>query len=79
MARSSREIEVQLTLERLSKNVRILPPISGRFVRSRRLRPDSAKTYGNSVRWRACRKTCGFLEGADSSFIARFSAFPEND
>jgi hypothetical protein len=27
------DIEVQLTLERLSKNVRILPTISGRFAR----------------------------------------------
>jgi hypothetical protein len=33
----------------LSQIVRILPPISGRLIRPRSMRPNSAKTYGNSV------------------------------
>jgi hypothetical protein len=44
----------------LAENVRILPPISAHFVRSHRLRPDSAKTYGNLVHGTACRNTDEF-------------------
>jgi len=33
--------------QRPPKKVRILPPISERFVRAHSPRPDSAKTYGN--------------------------------
>jgi len=42
-------------LRSVPKNVRIVPPILVGFFRSRRLKPDSAKTRGNSVRITACR------------------------
>jgi hypothetical protein len=55
------------------KNVRILPPISARSVRTRSLRPDSAKTYGNPVQGTACRKTCEFPLPEAASLIGGFS------
>jgi hypothetical protein len=43
-----------------NRPARILPPISGRFIRSRSLRTDSAKTYENPARGTACRNTDEF-------------------
>src|ERR1700676_1499669 len=43
---------------RSPKNVRILPPISERLIRSRSPRPHSAKTYENPAHGTACRNTC---------------------
>jgi hypothetical protein len=60
------------------ENVRILPPISERFVRSRRLRPHSAKTYGNPVHGTACRKTDEFPVPIPAALIGRLMAFPKN-
>jgi hypothetical protein len=57
MVRSSREIEVQLTLERLSNNVGILTSAGEHFARCLRLRHDSVKTYGNPVRATTCQNT----------------------
>jgi hypothetical protein len=45
---------------RCPKIVRFLPPISGRLIRTRSLRPDSAKTYEIPARGTACRKTHEF-------------------
>jgi hypothetical protein len=42
---------------RLENRVRILPSTSRLLIRSRSLRPDSAKTYGNLVLETGCRKT----------------------
>jgi hypothetical protein len=78
MVRSSRKFEVQLTLERLSKIVRFPPPISGQLIRSRGLRPDSAKTYGNLVHGTACRKTDEFPGPAAAALIGRLMGIPKN-
>jgi hypothetical protein len=40
--------------------VRILRPISGRLISTHRLRPNSAKTYGNRVYETACRNSDEF-------------------
>jgi hypothetical protein len=56
--------------------VRFLPPISGRLIRSRRLRPDSDKTYGNPVRRTACQKADEFPVPASAALIGRFSVRP---
>jgi hypothetical protein len=61
------------------KNVRILPPISGRFIRSRSPRPDSAKTYGNPVHGTACRNTDEFPVPVAAALIGGFSTFPKKD
>jgi hypothetical protein len=50
-----------------------VPPISGRLIRSRRLMLDSVKTYGNSVRRTACRKTDEFPVHDTAALIGRFS------
>jgi len=62
----------------MAKNVRILPPISGRFDRSRVLSPNSAKTDGNSVRRTPCRKTVEFPVPAAAALIGRFLPLAEN-
>jgi len=56
-----------------SKNVRILPTISARFVRSSSLSPHSAKTYENPVRETACRKTDEFPVPARATLIGWFT------
>src|SRR5579863_5040572 len=48
------------TRNQLSKIVRILLPISGRFVRAYGLRPHSAKTYENSARGACAEKRMSF-------------------
>ena len=58
--------------EAISSNVRFMPPISGRFVRSHRLRPDSAKTYGDLVLETACRKTDEFPVPVTAALIGPF-------
>ena len=60
------------------KNVRLTPQISGHFVRHRRSKPDSAKSYGNPVRGTTCRNTDGFPVSARASLIGRFVALAEN-
>jgi hypothetical protein len=62
----------------MPKNVRISPRATGHFARSRYLRPNSEKTYGNPVRRTACRKTYGFPAFADASLIGRLMAVPKN-
>jgi hypothetical protein len=59
--------------------VRILPPISGRLIRSRRPRPHSAKTYENPVRRTACRNTDEFPVPAAAALIGGLTVMPEND
>jgi hypothetical protein len=59
-----------------SENVRILSPISHRFVRSRSPRPDSAKTYENPVRGAACRNTDEFPVPVTAALIGRLIARP---
>jgi hypothetical protein len=59
--------------------VRILPPISARFVRSRSPRPDSAKTYGNLVLETACRNTDEFPVPVTAALIGRLTGIAEND
>jgi hypothetical protein len=61
-----------------STNVRILPPLSARFVRSRSSRPHSAKTYENPARGTACRITDEFTWPATTAFIGGLMAFPQN-
>jgi hypothetical protein len=51
--------------------------ISGRLIRSRSLRPDSAKTYENLVCGTACRKTVEFPGPASAALIGRLKAVPE--
>jgi hypothetical protein len=43
----------------------------GQLARSRRLSPDSGKTYENPARGTAWRYTCEFLGRAEASFIGR--------
>jgi hypothetical protein len=57
------------------RNVRIPPQIPGHFARSRRRRPDSAKTYGNPARGTVSRKTCDFLVPSSASIIGRLVTF----
>ena len=57
-----------------SSNVRIPTQIPGHFARSRRLRPDSPKTYGNLARGITCRKTHGFPGIARASLIGPLMA-----
>jgi hypothetical protein len=59
------------TRNQLSKNVRILLPISGRLIHSRSPRPDSAKMHGNSVRRIAYRKTDEFPVPVTVAVIGR--------
>jgi hypothetical protein len=66
------------TQNRVPKTVRILPPISARFIRARRLKPHFAKTYENPVGGTACRKTDEFPAAVTAALIGRFSAFPRN-
>jgi hypothetical protein len=49
----------------------------GRFSRSYHLRPDSAKSYGNSVRRITYRNTDEFSVLVTAALIGRFTAFPE--
>jgi hypothetical protein len=58
--------------------LRILPPISGRLIRSHGPRPHSAKTYGNLVLETACRKTDEFPVPATTAVIGPLMAFPKN-
>jgi hypothetical protein len=60
----------------VQKNVRILPPIAGRFVRSRSLRPDSVKTYENPAREPACRKTNDFPASVAAALIGPLMTCP---
>jgi hypothetical protein len=55
----------------VAEKVRILPSISGRFVRAHRLRPDSAKTYGNPVRRTTCQKTDEFPVAVTAALVGR--------
>jgi hypothetical protein len=59
------------------KKVRILPPVSGRFDRSRRSRLDSAKTFRNLVLETACRKTDEFPVPVRAALIGGLMAIPE--
>jgi len=61
-----------------STNVRILPPISARFVRSRSLRPHSAKTYENPAHGTACRKTVEFPVPVTAALIGGFNGIAGN-
>jgi hypothetical protein len=60
-----------------SKNVRILPSISGRFDRSRRLRPDSAKTRENPVHEKTRHKTDEYPVPVTAALIGGFSGVRE--
>jgi hypothetical protein len=60
------------------KNIRILPPISERFIRTRGLTPDFAKTYGNLGHRIACRKTDDFPGPARASLNGRFLVVTKN-
>jgi hypothetical protein len=60
-----------------SKNVRILPPISGRFVRSQAEAHISAKTYENPARGTACQKTDEFSAPVTAAIIGRLMACPQ--
>jgi hypothetical protein len=62
----------------VAQYVRILPSISGRFVRSHRLRPDSAKTYGNLMLETGCRNTDEFPVSARAALIGGLMVFQEN-
>jgi hypothetical protein len=66
------------SLIRMPKNVRFLPPISGRLIRSRGPRPDSAKTYGNPVRRTACRKTDEFPVPVTATLIGGLTLISAN-
>jgi hypothetical protein len=55
----------------VQKSVRISPQFLGHFARSRRLRLDSAKTYGNPARRTACRNTVVFRRWQKPSEILR--------
>src|ERR1700676_5416704 len=61
---------------RMAKKVRILPPISARFVRSGSVSFDSAKTYENPVRGTACRNTDEFPVPVTAALIGPFLACP---
>jgi hypothetical protein len=61
-----------------TKNVRILPPISRLFVRSRSLRPDSVKTYENPARGVACRNTDELPAPVSAALIGRLTPLLEN-
>jgi hypothetical protein len=61
-----------------SEKVRIVPPISARVVRSRRLSLDSAKTYEYPARGTVCRNTDEFPVPVTAALIGRFVTIPEN-
>src|SRR5580704_4258215 len=61
------------------KNVRFLPSGSGRFIRFRRLRLDSAKRYENPARKSACRNTDEFPVSVTAALMGRFVTPTEND
>jgi hypothetical protein len=56
------------------RNVRILPPISKRFDRSRSPRPDFAKTYGCPAHRTPCRNTDEFPGPGPAALIGPFNA-----
>jgi hypothetical protein len=49
----------------------------GRFIRSRRPKPHSAKTYGNATHGAACRNTDELPVPVATALIGRFVPFAE--
>src|SRR5580704_19370660 len=66
------------SLIRMPKNVRFLPPISGRLIRSRGPRPESAKTYGHPVRRTACRQADEFPVPVTATLIGGLTLISAN-
>jgi hypothetical protein len=70
--------KIDMRAEPLPKNVGFLPPSSARFVPSRSLRSDSAKTCGNPVLRTARRKTDEFPVLVAAALIGGWMESTEN-